>query len=452
MAKVTKTVVSPKPKKRRHLGMGMTRKTGYYTDAISGEKLPYTYWQASREVPEKDLPPGYTRKRITGNGPSQKAAEARLQENWDAFMNGHPTPRTKVRGKQEMTVQQLWDEWHQRNMTGRVSEMMAYKYKGYFENHILPAIGRKKVRQLNEDDFLLLFGTILPSKKRPNGKELLGSNARRNIYNCLSGCFKYGVSKGYLDHNPLTTVTAPEKTKPRIDIETVSEDAKRLLAMLADEDPTDYCRWIFQFLGLRRAERLGLCWSNIRGLHTPKASMVIDQQLARYSGVLEKGPKGWYIKHQTKGKTTRTITIPEPFLTALRKHKKAQDKLKKSPDWKPHPDFADLVFLQPDGSIFTLNRDNREWHKLLETHGFPYWRGHINRHITATWLAEQSPPTPVTLVSAILGHNSEAMTFYYAKVTEALQQEPMRNYGQMIANAGRSSRPPAPRGTRRARK
>ena len=428
----------PSARRRRRRGMGMTRKTGYYLEAETGQKVPYTYWQASQEVPPAALPPGVVRKRITGSGPTQKAAEERLRENWEAFTKGEPTPRTKLRGVPDLTLTELYERWDKSNKAGAVSEMMTYKYRGYFQNHILPHIGKRKARHLTEDDFLLLFGTTLVSKTRPDGSQLLGSNARRNVYNALSGCLNYGVRNGYLLRNTLRAIKPPAKTTPTIDIETISADARRLLAALSQEGTGDYCRWLFQFLGLRRAERLGLAWSSIHGLDTDSPTMRIEQQLARYSGVLEDQPTGWYIKKATKTRKTRTIVIPEPFLSALRQHKAAQDKQRKSKKWNPEPEFADLVFLQPDGSIYTLNRDNREWGKLLERLGFPYWRGHINRHITATWLAEQTPPVPMGMVREILGHESEAMGYYYAKSTQTQQAEPMRNYGQGIANAGTS--------------
>jgi len=47
----------------------------------------------------------------------------------------------------------------------------------------------------------------------------------------------------------------------------------------------------------------------------------VRQQLARYAD-----SSGWYIQKATKTKRERTIVLHEPFLSALRAHKKAQDK------------------------------------------------------------------------------------------------------------------------------
>jgi integrase len=191
-----------------------------------------------------------------------------------------------------------------------------------------------------------------------------------------------------------------------------------------------------QFLGLRRAERLGLSWKNISGLNTENAVMTIRQQLARTEKKENEerraDGKAWYVKGYTKTESVRRIVIPEPFLSALRGQKKRQDKYKKGKKWEPKKEFADLVFLQEDGSIYTLNRDNEEWKELLASHGFPQWRGHLNRHITATWLAEQVPAVPMGTVRSILGHESEAMAYYYAKSTQTQQSEPLRQYGSAL--------------------
>ena len=241
----------------------------------------------------------------------------------------------------------------------------------------------------------------------------------------------WAIQKGYLNRSPLEGLNPPRRRKPKDDIESLTADAWRLLEVIGKQEPPDQARWLFQFLGLRRAERLGLTWESVRGLRTDAPSIIISGQLARWA---ERG-KGWYLKPQTKSGDDRKILLSEPFITVLREHKEAQDLWKSSEDWKPDPQFEDLVFLRPDGSFYTLNRDNLDWHKFLRANGFEHWRGHLNRHITATWLAEQEPQVDIATVQSILGHRSEAMTHYYARLTERRQRDPMKRYGEMLLRA-----------------
>ena len=425
----------PERRKRQRFTGGLYRKTGHYPDPETGEKRPYTYWQASREVAPEHLPPGVERKRITGSGRSEREAMARLEANWLAYHSEEGQQRARRRGRPRLSLEQLYELWQADNELGAVSDVMAYKYAGYFKNHIIPHLGSRKLDTITERDLRLLFLDTLPRKRRPrDGGQLLSVAATRNIYMALSGCLNYGGPNGHLDRAPLKAVAVPTPPPPRDDIATASANARTLLARLSEEGSPDYCRWLFQFLGLRRAERLGLAWGNIRDLHTDTPTLVVNQQLARYAD-----GSGWYVKPYTKNSSPRSVFIPEPFITALREHQQAQQRHKASSEWNPEPRFADFVFLQSNGAIYTLNRDNREWRLLLERLGLPYWRAHLNRHITATWLAEQHPPIPMGTVQSILGHDSEAMAHYYAKSTKDQQAEPMRRYGQAIQ--GISSKP-----------
>ena len=88
------------------------------------------------------------------------------------------------------------------------------------------------------------------------------------------------------------------------------------------------------------------------------------------------------------------------------------------------------MFLRADGSVYTLNADNLDWHAVLDRHGLPYWRGHINRHITASRLAATDPPTPLNVVYSVLGHDSSVLGQYYSKVMKQQQVPAMSTYGK----------------------
>ena len=105
---------------------------------------------------------------------------------------------------------------------------------------------------------------------------------------------------------------------------------------------------------------------------------------------------------------------------------------------KPKPEFANCVFLQADGEIYTLNRDNNDWARLLKSHGLPHWTGHKNRFITAVWLAAQKPVVPVQTIQSVLGHKSTALALYYQKTSIEQQMAPMKLYGEKLARGKKS--------------
>ncbi|WP_280798271.1 tyrosine-type recombinase/integrase [Aurantimicrobium minutum] len=306
-----------------------------------------------------------------------------------------------------------------------MSETVRRKYKRNYELHILKELGDIPLVELTDTQLKKHFWETLVNKKNETtGKELLGSSARRNIYKTLNSALKVAVKKGLIPLNPLELVKSPPMVRPEENVPQVAHKAQTLLVRMKQDDHPDYARFLLMFLGLRRSERLGLSWSNIKDLNGKEPKMVINQQLARY----EDG-SGYYIKQRTKMGNPRTIPIPEPFLSALRQHKKKMDAWKKASSWNPKPDFADLVFLQEDGSLITQNRDNLDWHAVLDHYRFNYWRGHLNRHITATLLADQQPPVSIGVVQTLLG-NGEAMAYYYARITNKAMKVPMANYGE----------------------
>jgi integrase len=414
--------------RRAHHDGGLYRKERTRTDPSTGKQVRSTYWEASWEIPLQQRPPGSTRVRITGSGPTKAVARRRLEENKVKFLGGQVRGHTsKVRARVVPTVAELFAVWDQDNRAGAVSEMMAYKYRGFFTNHVLPHVGHLRISQLTTAKLNVLFGDTLPAKRKivddQDAGPLLSGSARTNIYRAVSRFLNFAVLRQHIGHNPLRAVPTPKAVTPQVDVNRYSKLVDELLERLTADDHPDRCRWLMQFLGLRRAERLGLCWSDIDNLDGPQPVLTVRRQLARYSD-----GRGWYLKTTKTGKERR-IVIPEPFVSALRTHKQRQDEQRRSGSWKPPKGFADLVFLRDDGSLITLNGDNKDWHRILDAYGLPYWRGHVNRHVTASRLAATDPPTPLNVVYSILGHDSVVIGQYYSRVIETQQVPAMAAYG-----------------------
>ena len=186
-----------------------------------------------------------------------------------------------------------------------------------------------------------------------------------------------------------------------------------------------------QFLGLRKAERLGLAWDNIQNLTSDTPTMLISQQLARHID-----GTGWYIKTKTKGGEPRRFVIPrQPFAELLRAHKQRQDAEKQAAGqaWQPDEKFKNLVFLGENGKLINPNQDNDDWNSLLAKYGFSPWRAHANRHITAVYLADMDPPVPIAYVRELLGHNSDAMAYYYTHLSQENLGQYLNKYGDKLA-------------------
>ena len=238
-------------------------------------------------------------------------------------------------------------------------------------------------------------------------------------------------------------------------------DIKKFMRWMKKNAPEDYCRFLLQLLGLRRAERLGLTWGNIEGLNTKTPLLLVKQQLARHErteydyNLRSKDTQrlsGWYIKEWTKNKKERKIPLQGAFITELRAYKKQWDANKKvwepirqqkieehkvwvangrkgeEPQIVPPLKMDDLIFLKPDGNLITLNRDNEDWRMYLELAGVKGWRAHLNRHITATIFANAKNPPSVQVMKEMLGHETTAMSEYYSRILDRNMADAVGSY------------------------
>lgn len=323
---------------------------------------------------------------------------------------------------------------------------MRHGYRRKGELYLLPFIGDTAIEDMETEDLRYLFDFTLPELQNEHGKPRLSMASRLNIYRVLQMSLTEATRRKRIGitMSPLAGVPAPKRKKTTESLGDKIGKTQGLIKHLYESDDPDYCRFLFQWLGLRRSERLGLSWSQVRYLGTTaRARIVVSQQIARYQN-----GDGWYLKKPKTEESEREIPLVEPFLSALRAWKRTQDAYKQSPEWSPREGFEDLVFLKHDGGVITPNRDNEDWHKLLTSYlgeDAQHWRGHLNRHITATLLA-QNGVSPA-IARKILGHASEAMTYYYTAITTTSMVEPLTGYGQVLTQrvteekpAGRTTR------------
>jgi integrase len=417
-------------------------------DRRGNEVVKYEYWQATFEIPVEDLPPGVARRRLTGNAPSQTGATKALRENIDAFYerkrNGEPTYRTpRQRGGKRYTVDDLFEKWIEHKTDEDISTTVLRKYRRMYEQHIQPTIGKMFLDKLTQRDLNQLLNSTLPGKKKigKNGKPipgtvLLSSAARLNIWKTLRMCFRWGELSDYFvgRGNPMMLVKQPKVIKRTIDIDSRVEDADRIMNHIEEKRPELLALMGFQLLGLRQMERLGLRIEDIWGLDTKTPKLMVRGQLARFetSDLAISNGRRWYWKDRTKTGVEREIPLTEPYLGYLRDHLKQREENAKKPGYKKwgNDPIGNLLFLTERGAVISKTTDNEIWKSVCEGAGVKPYPQHINRFITAARLAALKPAVPGNVVRAILGHESEAIAYYYQKITSENSQDALERYGE----------------------
>jgi integrase len=254
----------------------------------------------------------------------------------------------------------------------------------------------------------------------------LNENGLLNIYKTLGSALKIAYKKGKIDRNPLELVKAPKYQKPEENIPHLMHVILGMFRLMKENQDPAYNHFILGLMGLRKAERLGLTFSSLK-LRGESPTMNIKNQLQRITGV------GIVLKPATKNGRSRIITLQDPWLTTLKDLEKIRKSQLKLPDFKPKPEFADLVFLKDNGSPWDPNDDNEYWREINQKYNtrLGHIRGHALRHIAATYMSDEGVEEAVA--KEILGHESEAMMWYYRRITANKQQGQVAKYGQSLS-------------------
>jgi integrase len=389
----------------------------------TGERETIQVWQAAKEVPHPT--DEKKRKWVTGTGSTPTEANKKLSHNLEKYYQklSMPPPASATIRHGGQTLQSYLEEWLRELDPNRVITQLQRKYGQYVRNHVTPHLGSIPIKDLTYQQLKNLFDVTLPGKTKPaSGEQLLGANARLNIYKVLNNALKVAVKKGTIDRNPLELVTPPRYRQPEENIPQLMHLAQWLFEKLEAEQLDDYDHFLLALMGLRRGERLGLSFSDLTLTgQTPK--MVIKQQLSWITG------EGLVIKPTTKSGKSRTVFLTDPWLSSLRRMKEKRRGQKKLETFNPAPQFEDLVFLKDNGKPWSLNEDNERWNSLQNQLGMKETiRGHALRHIAATSMADNGVEVEVAM--EILGHESTAMSFYYRRTTARKQSSQVTSYGQ----------------------
>ena len=426
-------------KPRRAKGtVAVSHKNAKIKDKYTGEVRTYTYYQASMLVSGTDPETGQPfRKRITASAPRQKDAIDNLYKK--VIWQGQSYEVKPVKPKSTSgTVSAMLDDFLvSRENDPEVRDEVVRKYRSYVEKHIRPELGDTKLEELTGMRLKDFFITLRKKKKQvkvdgvwQETDELYFSSTSSllNIYKTLNAGLNLAIANKRLTHNPLKAVKAPKAQKRSDNVAQLAHIALSLMTRLKEQNHPDYCRFLLPYLGLRSGERLGIQLDDIKNLGSKEARIVIHSQLEYKVG------SGWWINPETKSGKERSIPVPEPFLSVLRDYVKKRKGWEKTPEWKPAPEFANLLFLKPDGKLIDKKQDTKDWHKIFETtKGYEnaYWQQHVNRHITATLLANQENPVPIAIVRELLGHYADAMSYYYATINNTTLKKNMVEYGEM---------------------
>ncbi len=292
--------------------------------------------------------------------------------------------------------------WLADSVKGTVSRATYDGYKRDVHHHIIPELGRRKLKELTPGDIRRLYRKMTQKGLKDRSTEYVHTTLRKSL--------KAAVVDRLITHNP-TDGVKPPKTPAGAAKESKALNPYQVKTLLeaAYESRFEALYIVAIHTGLRRGELLGLKWADVdleSGTLAVRRSLDVDGTF--------KTPKNQAAK--------RTLRLTARALAALKAHKLRQnaERLQAGARWQDH----DLVFPNTLGKPMNAgNLYRREFQPLLERAGLAEggFTIHSLRHTFATTLADKGvhPST----AQKMLGHSDIRMTLViYTHATDSMQE------------------------------
>lgn len=273
--------------------------------------------------------------------------------------------------------------------SGKMEHNTFVRYEGIVENHLSPAIGRKKLKDLGRAEVRALYAA--------KGKEL-SPRSVDYIHVTLQKALGQAMRDDLIPRN-VAAGERPRSSRTRREIKALTSEQVRALLSATRGERNEALYVVAVHTGLRQGELLGLKWTDV-DLAGRRLSVRRALKLTHHG--LDFGP--------TKNKSSRrSVPLSKTAAAVLRAHRTRQneERLRLGDLWQDH----DLVFPNRIGK--PLDHNNlyyREYKPLLQKaglgdEGFTF---HSLRHTFATELFNQRKRPKI--IQSLLGHSSIVQT------------------------------------------
>jgi integrase len=283
-----------------------------------------------------------------------------------------------------LTLENYLTRWLTDSVKDTVRRSTFVQYKSVVNRHLIPALGRLKLKALTPAHARSLYREKLDCELSPRTVQY--------IHVTLHKALKQAVMDGLIPRNIADAVKAPQAHKIEVTPLTPAEVKVLLSAASGDRLETLYITAIHT--GLRRSELLGLKWTDI---DLDARTLSVQRSLDR-DGTFNP-PK--------RNKSRRSVKLTAQAAEALKGHRARQneERLQLGSLWE---DWG-LVF--PNRSGKPMNADylyHRGFKPLLERAELSGFTFHSLRHTCATLLLSKNVNPKI--VSEMLGHATISQT------------------------------------------
>lgn len=294
------------------------------------------------------------------------------------------------------TVAEYAGVWLEDSVRGSVSIRTYKQYKSVAKNHIIPAIGGVKLRDLTARRIQRLY-----ADERDSG---LSVATRRHTHTTLKKMLNQAAEWGDIVANPAAFVKPPkgksdDSNEGSGDIRPYSEDDLQKITGAAKGNRLAALYQFAPLTGLREQELLALTWDDLKLPDRGRGAVRVDKAVVELEHGFGIGP--------TKNrKSRRTVEFPESVVAVIRDHRrKLLEERVKARKWEEN----NLVFPNAHGALLNRYRLGRYFRKVREASGVgKYHQFKDFRHTYATLMFSRGFHPKI--VQENMGHSSIKIT------------------------------------------
>jgi integrase len=308
---------------------------------------------------------------------------------------------------ERLTIGTWLDRWLVDVAAPSVRPSTLRTYQDAVRLHIRPALGRRRLRDLQPADIRRFELAMIQNGLRP-------STVGR-IHAALRSALSAAERDGLLARNPGKLVSPPHVARAERHPFTPDEAQRFIESCKGAQLGALFV--VCLTAGLREGEALALHW---RHVDLERGRLAVQFSLGR-GGTL----------HEPKTvKSRRTLPLLAVAVEALKAHhaRQLEERLRAGERWEDN----DLVFATLAGKPLGARNVIRTFHRHLDKHGYRHQRIHDLRHACASLLAASG--VPLRTVSEILGHSSYQLTAdLYEHVYETVTDQAVQRLEALLA-------------------
>ena len=285
---------------------------------------------------------------------------------------------------------------------GELKPRTRANYETVIKNHIAPAIGGIKLKELKKAR-IKTFYKDLSSKLSASSIRLVAAVLHAALETACDDDYRYIVI------NPAHKITLPTVDKPVINVFDIDDIVK--LRQAIQGHLLENLFTLTLATGLRQSEVMALCWNDV---DFKRNKIKVKHQLTRKENRVE-------MFATTKSGKSREVNIDMTAINALRQQeqKQAQMRLTAGQLWNnPY----NLVFTDELGNELRHGRVSSSFKRVVRAAGYPDAKFHDLRHFYTT--ASLYMGADIKTVADSLGHHSaKFMLDNYAHSTEQMKRD-----------------------------